>query len=168
MRQNLLTCMSINIRLQRPDIRFGFLIILVDRRSAIPQAFVELHLPENIKFMRHLQLQRMEATQTVHALLDILIVGRVAYPGTLQKFCNLIAVLWVNIGDIVTDVFISDGMIHCCFLTAIDELIRTLSRNAHNVLFVLTGKQEGTIGHAFFQDGNIRDILRFRRQCLTN
>ena len=168
MRQNLFACVCINIRLQRPDIRLSFLIVLVNRRSAIPQGFVELHLPENIKFMRHLQLQRMEVTQTAHALLDILIVGWVAYPGTLQKFCDLIAVLRVNIGDIVTDVFISDGMIHCRFLTAIDKPVCTLSRNAHNVLFVLTGKQKRTVGHSLFQDCNIRDFLRFRRQCLTN
>ena len=116
----------------------------------------------------YFQLHRMEVTQTAHALLDIFIVGRVAYPGALQKLCDLIAVLRVNIGDIITDVFISNGMIYRCFLTAIDKLVCTLSWNAHNVLFVLTGKQEGTIGHAFFQDCNIRDILRFRRQCLTN
>ena len=88
--------------------------------------------------------------------------------GTLQKLCDLIAILRVNIGDIITDVFISNGMIYRCFLTAIDKLICALSRNTHNVLLALTGKQEGTIGHAFFQDCNIRDILRFRRQCLTN
>ena len=168
MRQNLLIRVGINIGLQRPDIRLGFLIILVDRRSAIPQGFVELHLPENIKFVLHLQLQRMEVTQTAHALLDILVVSGVAYPGTLQKFCDLIAVLRVNIGDIVTDVFISDGMIHSRFLTAIDKLVCTLARNTHNVLFALTSEQEGTVGHSLFQDCDVRDFLRFCAQCLAD
>ena len=161
MRQNLLTSVSINIRLQRPDIRLGFLIVLVNRRHSIPQRFVELHLPENIKLMRNFQLHRMEITQTAHALLDIFIVGRVAYPGALQKLCDLIAVLRVNIGDIITDVFISNGMIYRCFLTAVDKLVCALSWNAHNVLFVLTGKQEGTVGHSLFQDCDVRDFLRF-------
>ena len=168
MRQNLFACVCINIRLQRPDIRLSFLIVLVNRRSTIPQCFVELHLSENIKLMRNFQLHRMEVTQTAHALLDIFIIGGVAYPGALQKLCNLIAILRINIGDIITDVFISNGMIYRCFLTAIDKLICALSRNTHNVLFVLTGKQKRTVGHSLFQDCNIRDILRFRRQCLTN
>ena len=168
MRQNLFARVCINIRLQRPNIRLGFLIVLVNRRRAIPQRFVELHLPENIKFMRHFQLQCMKITQTAHALLDILIVGRVAYPGTLQKFCDLIAVIRVNIGNIVTDVFISDGMIHCRFLTAVDKLVCALSWNAHNVLFVLTGKQEGTVGHSLFQDCDVRDFLRFCAQRLAD
>ena len=82
----------------------------------------------------------MKITQTAHALLDIFIIGGVAYPGTLQKLCDFIAILRVNIGDIITDVFISNGMIYRCFLTAIDELVCTLSRNTHNVLFVLTSE----------------------------
>ena len=52
-------------------------------------------------------------------------------------------------------------MIYRCFLTAVDKLVCALSWNAHNVLFVLTGKQEGTVGHSLFQDCDVRDFLRF-------
>ena len=51
------------------------------------------------------------------------------------------------------------------YLSLIHILIRTLSRNTHNVLFVLTGKQKRTVGHSLFQD--CKDVYK-RQSSILN
>ena len=82
----------------------------------------------------------MKLPQFLHAFLKIFFLFCIADPCTVEIFCDFIAVLRVNIGNLITDPAAGDRLIYSGFLPAVDQLIGSLSRNSHNVFFIFTGE----------------------------
>ena len=110
--------------------------------------------------MFHLQLHAVELPQLCHTVLEVIPVLRVAYPDTGEVFCDLVTCLGVNVHRVVTQAFSAECLINPRFLPSVDEFVRPLARDAHNVLPTFYAKEEGPVGHALLQDGNVCDFLR--------
>ena len=82
----------------------------------------------------------MKLPQFLHAFLKIFLIFCIADPRTFEIFCDFVAVLRVNIGNLITDPAAGDRLIYSGFLPAVDQLIGSLSRNSHNVFFIFTGE----------------------------
>ena len=140
MGQDFFPGMCINIRFQRQNIRLCSFVVFIYRRCTVPQCFIELHLTENIKLMIHFQLHLMEAAQPFHALFDIFVVQRVTYSGSFHKCCDFIAIFRVDVCNIIADMLSVNGLINCGFLTAVYQLVGSLSRNTHDIFLSFTSK----------------------------
>ena len=84
----------------------------------------------------------METSQTLHALFDIFVTERVANPRTLQKFGDLVAVIRVDIGNVIADVPRADDVLDSRLLSAVDQLVGSLAGDAHDIFFIFAGKQK--------------------------
>ena len=118
--------------------------------------------------MTHFQLQFMKCSQIFHALLNILILQRITNSGTIQKFCDFISIFWINIRNIITNIFFCNFIIYLCFLSPIDKLIGTFSWNTHNIFLSFASKQERPIRHTFFQNRNIDHLFSSGIKGLTD
>ena len=82
----------------------------------------------------------MKLPQFLHAFLKIFFLFCIADPRTVEIFCDFIAVLRINIGNLIADLPSGDRLIDGCFLAAVDQLICSLSRDTHNVFFIFAGE----------------------------
>ena len=82
----------------------------------------------------------MKLPQFLHAFLKIFFLFCIADPRTVEIFCDFIAVLRINIGNLIADLPSGDHLIYSGFLPAVDQLICSLSRDTHNVFFIFAGE----------------------------
>ena len=134
-------------------------VIPIDRWSVSPQGFIDLDLAEHIKTVLHFQIHIVKLFQFLHADPEILIVFRITDPNTFQKSRDLISIHRIDIHRIITQSASFDGLVNICLMLPVDQFIRTLSRNTHDIFFPFYRKQERPVGHTFFQHADIRDLL---------
>ena len=125
----------------------------------VPQRFIEIDQAEDIEEMIHLQLHVMELPQFLHAAADVVLIHRVAVPCILDELRDLVAVVGIDIDDIIGKAPVTDHIIDRGFLPAVDQLLRALARDTHDVLFIFYREEEGPIRHSFFQNGDSRNLI---------
>ena len=151
--------LTVNIRTEPLHPFQSFLVIPVAGRLAVPQLLIEVNPLENIKGVFHRQILLMEFPQKCHALIHLFPVLRVTAMASFQVLRHLIAVLRIKVVDGVADAFSVDGLIDLILLLPVDQLIRSLSGNPHDIVPAPAGKPEGTVGHPFFQHPDIQDFF---------
>ena len=109
--------------------------------------------------MFHGKLHLMEFPKFFHTFSDISFRKRIADPCPLQKAGNLTSVFRIDVRYVVTDFLSGNYMVHCRFLPAVNEFVRPLTRNAHNILLSVTMKRKGAVCHSFFQDCQVRNFI---------
>ena len=110
----------------------------------------------------------MKLTESIHTFLHIILIIWITNSCVVKKFCDLITIFRINIFNVITEMLILDNMINLCFFTSVNQLIGSFTGNTHNVFKTSTFKQERTICHAFFQDGNVCNLFRLCMERISS
>ena len=89
----------------------------------------------------------MELAELLHGAFEVRLIFGIAHARMLHIFCNLIPVIRIDIDDVVANMQRTNGLVDTGFISPINQAIRSLPRNAHNIARTLVGKQERPVRH---------------------
>ena len=110
----------------------------------------------------------MYISQILHACFHVIFIFCITIPCTLWKFCNLIPFFFRHISNWITDSSRTNHLINIILLASINHLIRSFSRNSHDITLFTTTEAERTVSHSFFQGFNLCNFFLFTRKRLCN
>ena len=134
--------MGIDVFPEGKNVFLSLPVVFIHGGGAVPKGLVKLDLTEDVKGVRHREAQLMKFAQPLHAPAHILGLFRVAHPGIGEIFRNFIAVVGADVGDVIADFFLPDGLVYGGLVAAVHQLVRALPGDAHDVALSLAGKQE--------------------------
>ena len=92
--------------------------------------------------MVHFQIKGMELSHFFHACLQVIRIISITDSGVFQELSNLVTIFRVDVGDVIADPSALNYLVDLCFFPSVYELVRTLTRNTHDVFLIPAGKEE--------------------------